>query len=366
MATRKKLVGMHVFSVITGLALGALPPAAAAADTIVVKTTIQAAVDAASPGDTIFVPRGVYHEGVVVDKSGLTIRGTQLAVLDATGQEFGIRVGTGAAGDPPVFPGCPDLSIHGFALEGLTVRNAEDTGVFLRGVDGFRLIGTRYQDNGEYGAFPRCSRNGLIEGNTGGGGLDATIYVGVDDNVVVAKNVLTKGEIGIELENTRNSVVRANVLTGNVAGILAVVLPGLPTTSLEHARIEGNTIFLNNLPNPFPPSPPAPLTDDLQLLPSGTGILNIGGDDVVIRHNWIFGNGTAGIALLENPFGFGAPDDNQVRENVVVHNGLDPDPRAGGQAGDLLYDGSGSGTCFANNAFQTDFPAGITQAFPCP
>jgi parallel beta-helix repeat protein len=365
MTAQRKLSVLYGLSISIGMAIGVIP-LPAAARTIVVGSTIQAAVDAASPGDTIVVPPGVYHEGVVVAKSGLTIRGTVFAVIDASGHDYGIQVGTGASGAPPVFAGCPDLSIHGFALDGLTVRDADDTGVFLRGVDGFRLTGTHYQDNEEYGAFPRCSRNGLIARNTGGGGEDATIYVGVDDNVTVAGNILTKGEIGIELENTRNSVVRGNVLTANVAGILAVVLPGLPTTSLDRALIVGNTIFMNNLPNPFPPSPPAPFTDDLQLLPSGTGILNIGGDEVVIRHNWITGNDTVGIALLDNPFGFGSPDDNQVRENVVVHNGLSPDPRAGGQAGDILYDGSGSGTCFANNVFQTDFPAGITQAFPCP
>ena len=59
------------------LTLSATSPvlATAADKAIVVTTTIQAAVDAASPGDTIVVPPGIYHETVTVTRSGLTIRG---------------------------------------------------------------------------------------------------------------------------------------------------------------------------------------------------------------------------------------------------------------------------------------------------
>jgi pectin methylesterase-like acyl-CoA thioesterase len=39
-------------------------------------TTIQAAVNAASPGDTIYICPGVYNEQIRVTKSGLTIRGS--------------------------------------------------------------------------------------------------------------------------------------------------------------------------------------------------------------------------------------------------------------------------------------------------
>jgi len=347
---------------LAGFTSAALPMAALAGSTIVVETTIQAAVDSASPGDTIVVPPGTYHETVVVDKDDLTIRGSVAGILDASGHEFGMRVGTGAiTGDPPV---CPPLSVHNFTLDGLTIQNSDDTGIFLLGVDGFHVTHGRYVDNAEYGVFPRCSHNGLIDHNSGGGGEDATVYVGVDDGVVVEKNDLRDGEIGIELENTLHSIVRNNHVSGNVAGILVVVLPGLPRAVTDDALIEDNVIDANNLPNPFPPPPP--FSDDLQLLPSGTGILNVGGDHVVIRNNVINKNNTVGVALIENPFGFGPPDDNVVANNVIMQNGKQPDPRSAPLAGDIVYDGSGSGNCFSDNVFKTDFPPGITSAFACP
>ncbi|HXK24689.1 MAG TPA: parallel beta-helix domain-containing protein [Myxococcota bacterium] len=348
-------------AILAGLTSAAFPIAALARSTIFVETTIQAAVDAASSGDTIVVPPGTYHETVVVDKDGLTIRGSVAAILDASGHEYGMRVGTGEiTGDPPV---CPPLSVHDFTLDGLTIRNSDDIGIFLIGVDGFHVTHGRYLDNAEYGVFPRCSQSGLIDHNSGGGGEDATVYVGVDDGVVVEKNDLRDGEIGIELENTLHSIVRNNHVSGNVAGILVVVLPGLPRAFTDDARIEDNVIDANNLPNPFPPPPP--FFDDLQLLPSGTGILNVGGDHVVIRNNVVNRNNSVGVALIENPFGFGPPDDNVVEGNVIMQNGKHPDPRSTA-SGDIVYDGNGSGNCFADNVFKTEFPPGITSAFACP
>ena len=339
-----------------------------------VRTTIQAAVDAARPGDTVLVPPGTYHESVHVTTSGLTITGSPKAVLDASGFDFGLVVGDLPTGDAPVFPGCPPVSVRDFTLDGLTVRDAVDTGVFLRGVDGFRVTGGRYVDNGEYGIFPRCSRDGRIDHNSGGGGADATIYVGVDDTVVVDHNDLSGSVIGIELEDTLNTFVRHNRVHGNVAGIFVVVLPGLPRTSTDHSVIEHNRVTGNNLANPFPPVCTAPdvpvgcgpFTDDLQLLPSGTGILNVGGHDVLVRRNVATGNATVGIGMVTNPFGFGPSLDTRVVGNVAKRNGLAPDLRSGGLAGDLVFDGTGTGNCFAGNRFGSDFPAGIVASFPCP
>ena len=120
-------------------------------------------------------------------------------------------------------------------------------------------------------------------------------------------------------------------------------------------------------------SPPA----GSQLVVNGT-TLNLGdspsiaGDDVTFRHNVVVGNDSVGIAVLATPFaGLDPrvepnPDRTRVVDNGLLHNGLHPDPlRAGDRAADIVYDGSGTGNCFAGNVFRTDFPSGIAAQFPC-
>jgi parallel beta-helix repeat protein len=353
------------------LAMAALPAPALARDQRVIRvtTTIQAAVDAAAPGDTVVVPPGTYRESVLVDKSDLTLRGSRGAVIDASGFSNGIRVGTGEeTPGPDGFPICPPPTLRNVTVEGLTVKNAEDNGILLMGVDGFRVRGGRYVDNQEYGVFPRCSTNGLVDGNFAQGANDTGIYVGNDTNVTVTGNRAVGNTSGFEVENSSSVVVHGNRAIGNTAGILVFVLPGLPRTTTDHVLVEGNVVMRNNRPNPVPPAS----GEDLGLVPTGSGILDIAGDDVTFRHNVVLGNDTVGLAVVASPFaGLDPrvepnPDRTRVVDNVLLHNGLHPDPlRAGDRAADIVYDGSGTENCFARNVFRTDFPSGITTQFPC-
>jgi len=373
MTGRTRLPLARLISIAALLLLCAAP---SLARPIIVHGSIQATLDAANPGDTILVPPGVYAECPVVSKSNLTIVGAREAVIDATGCANGLTVGTGSLGTDPGtgLPTCPPITIDGFTLRGLTIENADPNGVFIIGATHFHVVGGKYVANGEYGIFPRCSTYGLIDANVVDGANvaeDAGIYVGVDDHVDVQSNVVTGSPIGIEVENSLNTRVRWNVATGNTSGVLAVVLPGLPRAATDNVLIEGNTIVRNNLPNPFAPTD----LDDIALIPTGTGILDVGADHVVIQRNLITGNDTVGVAIVKDPDVFVKadpridpfPDNGVVRENWIVGNATNPDPaRPGTPSADIVYDNSSPTQCFANNVFGTDFPAGITSSLPCP
>jgi parallel beta-helix repeat protein len=346
-------------------------PATAQARTINVAPTgstmaIQNAIDEAAPGDTISVAPGTYSGPTIsVKTSGLTITGSAAAIINGKGNKYGITVGKKLEfeGTPEV-PTCPALEVSNFKISGLTVENAE-IGIFLFSVDKFQVVGGNYLNNTEYGIFPRCSRDGLISGNSGGGGNDATIYVGEDERTTVENNGLTNGEFGIELENTDNSVVRNNLTTTNTAGIFVIVLPGLPKKLTETALIEGNVVQKNNRPNPFPPvtcNPPGTppgcqeFFDDKQLLPSGTGILNVGGHKVTIRNNNVTSNNTVGVGVVKDPLGEEpSSEETRVTNNLIQQNGKSPDPRTSG-SGDIVYlDNPANGSCISQNVFKTSF-----------
>jgi parallel beta-helix repeat protein len=309
------------------------------------------------------------------------LRGSRWAVIDATGFEYGIMVGESVDLGPE---GCPEPTVSDFRIHGFTIRNADDTGLRLTGVDGYEILGGRYLDNEEYGPFPVCSTRGRIAGNFAAGHKDAAIYVGDDDDVVVEYNVVTRSAIGIEIENSTNAIVRFNGIGNNTTGILVVVLPGLPMPFTDDVLIEGNIVVANNFPNPIPIDEPSPVA----LLPSGTGILNVGGDRVIIRDNLIADNGSVGLALVGNFFAALDPriepfiDGNEVRDNLIVDNGLSPDPERALTPGvdivffpDLLdpetglpgvFDPDPTDNCFSGNQFNTQFPPLVTSFFPCP
>jgi parallel beta-helix repeat protein len=243
-------VNTRVLSTLAALALVMLAAApTAAAEDILVRLSIQAAVDTASPGDTVVVPPGRYHESVTIGKSGISIRGSRGAILDASGFAVGIRVTAGPGG-----PGCPPPTVHDVRIDGLRVENARFTGVLLRGVDGFAVRDGVYTGNEEYAIFPICSEHGVIDGNHVEGTDDAAIYVGNSYDVLVERNHATDSTVGIEIENSTGLVVRDNTAIGNTSGIVTFVLPGLAVPVTEDVLIERNVVLHNNRPNPVLPS----------------------------------------------------------------------------------------------------------------
>ncbi|HEU5211575.1 MAG TPA: parallel beta-helix domain-containing protein [Gaiellaceae bacterium] len=342
------------------LVLGIAQPATAA--DVVVVSSIQAAVDAAAPGDTVLVPPARYHETVTIAKNGLTIRGSRGAVLDASGFSVGIRAAAGPGG-----PGCPTSTLTDLTIEGLRIENASFTGVLLRGVDGFDLRDGVYTGNEEYAIFPICSRDGVIDGNQVEGTDDAAIYVGNSHDVLVEHNHATDSTVGIEIENSTGIVVRGNTAIGNTSGIVTFVLPGLAVPVSEDVVIERNVVMHNNRPNPI-----LPTEDVVGLIPTGTGILTAGADHVTVRENNVVGNNSGGIAVVALPIPNPdprvdpLPDGDRVVGNVAFANGRSPDPlRSPYPGADLIYDGTGSGTCFSDNVFASSIPTTLELLFGC-
>jgi parallel beta-helix repeat protein len=202
--------------------------------------------------------------------------------------------------------------------------------------------------------FPICSRDGLIDHNVAPGHPeDAAIYVGDSEDAIIEHNRVVGGLIGIKVENSVGVTVRRNVLTGNTAGILVVALPGLPVPMVEDVTIEDNVVSRNNLPNPIPPDSGTWWASSRREPGSPTS-----GGDVLIVGNSVIGNDSVGVAIIQNflacpdPRVDPDPDDNEVRGNRILTNGLDPDPlRPLAPGADIVYDGSGDGNCFADNVF---------------
>jgi len=173
--------------------------------TIVVRPgqSIQAAVDRAAPGTTIYVLAGTYRElsdpvnGLEINKSGLRLIGQttkkkRVVLQNAGNQRNGIVVVPPDRNDcmgchedmaPPfkLRPGVEkgpvnaDPAIYGFEIRGFTIDGFVNNGLFTERVDGFKIIDVESVGNRNYGIFPTLSRNGLVTHSFASGADDSGI-----------------------------------------------------------------------------------------------------------------------------------------------------------------------------------------------
>lgn len=241
------------------------------------------------------------------------------------------------------------------------------------------MVGSEYTGNGQYGIHLSCSQNGTIDTNTISGHLQSAVWIGNHDNGTVSNCRVSGNGIGVEVENSAHINIENSQITGNSAGIVISAQPDMPMPATRDISIGNNTVARNNRP-----LPEAGRTGIFSVVPVGTGILNLGGDQViigrniggdhpVIRQNRVLRNDTLGIGIVSNPFVASdlrvdpVPDNNQVRDNRSLQNAGMPDPQRGTiPSADIGYDSSGTGNCFADNLVITIFPDTLTSGFPCP
>ena len=131
--------------------------------------SIQAAVEAASPGDVIQVHPGLYRETVYVDKDDITLRGV---VKDG---EWPNLEGDKQLNDAILYSG------NGFTVEWFKITNYKGNAIMGQAGNNFSIRNNWVIDTGVYGIFPEFGENGLIENNVLSGIEDAAIYVGMSD-----------------------------------------------------------------------------------------------------------------------------------------------------------------------------------------
>ena len=198
--------------------------------------SIQKAINAADPGDTIVV-RGVHREDVVIRKNGIKLRGEGNAVIEVPARAkadspCSKAFGPGAIcvlGDVNVKTGkltgqrqrVSDVSISGFTIRGFKATFILE-GNFARNAT---FEGNRITGNVANGiAFGKSvnttiAKNHFLDGPvTEGGGIlvDSSSRTKIVNNVVRS---IPEGHSAIEVTNGTKTTIAGNDLIGNGAGV---------------------------------------------------------------------------------------------------------------------------------------------------
>ena len=332
--------------------------------------SIQAAVDAADPGDTIRVMPGDYtesHDGRAAVRITKPLKliaestpGERVRILPSGSQRHGILVEPENDGDPDV---------DGVEISGFTVEGFSNNGIWLRYVQNFLIENNESINNLENGIWPTLSANGEVRKNVAYGSLDAALWVEAAENVRVIDNELYNSPTGLEITVSNDIHMEGNYVHDNVIGVGLYHPSGAglppqdwPPSPFRNWALVNNRVENNNLPNPVSGGL-------VGALPSGGGVLVLGVDDVDIRDNTIENNNFFGIAMIDyciavdgtanscqnNPpfYEDTSPDDNQLVDNTVTGNGSDPPPGPfESVAGDILGLG-GMNNCASGNVANT-------------
>ncbi len=318
--------------------------------------TIQAAVDASTPGDLILVDKGVYNEAVEINPphENIVIRGVDRneTILDGEFEE-----------DKP--NGIKVLA-DGVAIENLTARNYTTNAFFWTGVDGYRGSYLNSYRTGDYGVYAFDSVNGQYDHIYAAGSADAGFYIGqcYPCNAVITDSISEWNGLGYSGTNAGGNLLIVNsIWRYNRAGIVPNSGTGEALWPERETTIVGNLVYGNS--NADTPS------IDIAEIAIGNGILLAGATENFVERNRVWDHDISGIGTIPLPEKVLDPSDENAVDFDALDNRVVANVLEDNRIADLLNvkniteAGDAGGNCFSDNEFTTSLPADIETLIPC-
>ena len=341
-------------------------------------------------------PHGIPNEGPCI-RCNMQIEGS-LPSPDAVKIDAGnVASGNGAPIDPKKDVALKVDRADGFVLKNVTVRHAAEHDVYVLETDGYLLKQGKYMYAGEYGTLTFASDNGLTDTCEAKGNGDSGVYPGgapdsagsqrradfyPEDrlNQTITRCDSHHNNLGYSGTMGNATHIVDNNFYDNTTGIAtdSFYAGGHPGYPQNAAVYEGNRIYSNNF-NVYAPD------SDVKSavpVPIGVGMLIGGGNEDMLKNNYIYDNWRRGTMLMSvpdavscapntdgtappcTPQGAGTTsNDNRYTGNVMSRT---PDGKEMPNGTDFWWDeyAGNSGNCWPDNKGQDGTPASITSDPP--
>ncbi|WP_055530732.1 right-handed parallel beta-helix repeat-containing protein [Streptomyces graminilatus] len=314
--------------------------------------SIQQAVDAARPGDTIVLSPGTYHESVRITVPDLTLRGSVAGPAVIVPDPAAAGNACATAGNGICVTGTQSSPVKDVTLRSLTIRGFTKNGLWASWTDRLKVQNVTSEKNGQWGIAQERSVRAVFSHNTAEDNGDAGLFVantvdredGAQDSkgVVIDHNRLVGNRVGVTVRRLRNLTVEHNEATGNCVGMFVVGDEGTPRAGAM--TLKRNLVNANNKLCPKTPRLPY-----LQ----GSGIVLTGTETTLVTKNRVEDNVgdsplSGGIVLFKSFVG-ASNENNEIRDNVVLRNGT----------ADLADRDPGKKNTFSGNTCGVSEPAGM-------
>jgi nitrous oxidase accessory protein NosD len=241
---RKIITLALIFVSLTSLCSVAFQSTRANPRTLVVPddySTIQAAVDNATAGDTVFVKKGTYREEVGINKP-LSLIGEDRSSTVIMGRWL-------SYGQPPAVISI-DRNTSNVTISGFTLTGDSNAGMWINEAASNCKVTNNIVTNNSDGIHTFAeidSPNILISGNLVTNNRGFGIYCGTPNTTISGNNILDNGAAGVIIDSAFDVTVSGNNITGNGANSVGdpTIAGGLFLRWSGPFNVYGNTISNN-------------------------------------------------------------------------------------------------------------------------
>ncbi|TET90894.1 MAG: hypothetical protein E3J35_04460 [Methanomassiliicoccales archaeon] len=197
-------------------------------------TSIQDAISASNPGDTVYVFGGTYYEHLVVDKP-----------LNLIGEARDVTIIDGEGTGNVIYVTSSWVNISQFTVTGSEwFESFMGNGIKLYYAHNCRVVDNNVSSN-SHGIWIEMSDNNTIVGNIVSWNSEGGISIYNSDNITVANNVASWNNYrGIGVIASRNSKIINNVMTGDGMSLGGVNLDEWNTHTIDTSNtVNGKPVY---------------------------------------------------------------------------------------------------------------------------